>query len=400
MRRALRSATFAAAAVSLLLSACLDRGPEDILGNSAPDPMGRQVWTVILADEAGAVWIVQTDSAIAVRGESPQASSAALWSVLDSAPDLSGLTLSAQVAGRQMHWSLSGAGGALGNGDGAYRPYVGSTGAPRFTGTATIQLGGTPRTIRFDAIGGLPMPLVPVRQLPPVSGRPYHAGRGIVSLRVDDCGAADTASLAALARHRLVAEFAIPTRLVGRATSCSLELLRQIATTGNAIEAHSRYHTGPPPSFADFYLEALGSLRDLRSLGFDPRVFIQPGTWREGPTLFDSPAKLATPYGALLRRAFEAVEAYQQPSFYADLPAGGANWPSPAVITGYSVEQVAAMVRAAAANGQWVEFMWHSGPAIGPQLDARLSVIAAMQDSGLVDVMPFRDALHAVPGPP
>lgn len=362
--------------------------------------MGRQVWTLILADEAGAVSVVQTDSAIAVRGDIPQASSAALWSVLDSAPDLRDLTLSVQVDGRQMHWSLTQAGRDLGDGDGALRAYVGNTGAPRFTGTAAMQLGGSARTIRFDAIGGLPMPETPVGVLPPVSGRAYHAGGGIVSLRVDDCGSADTASLAALARHGLVAEFAIPTRLVGRATSCSLELLRQIAAAGNAIEAHSRFHTGPPPSFADFYLETLGSLRDLRALGFDPRVFIQPGTWNAGPTLFDSQAKLATPYGALLRRAYEAVEAYQEPSFYAALPAGGARWPSPAVITGYSVEQVAAMVRAAADSGQWVEFMWHSGPAIGPQLDPRLAVIAAMRDSGYVEVMPFRDALHAVPGPP
>lgn len=362
--------------------------------------MGRQVWTLILADDTGAVWVVQTDSAIAVRGDVAQASSAALWSVLDSAPDLTDLTLSAQVEGRQARWSLSEAGRELGSGEGTLRAYVGNTGSPRFTGTATMQLGGSARTIRFDAIGGLPMPETPVRLLPPVSGRQYRAGRGIVSLRVDDCGASDTASLAALTRHGLVAEFAVPTRLVGRPTSCSLDLLRQIAAAGNAIEAHSRFHTGAPPSFADFYLEALGSLRDLRALGYDPRVFIQPGTWRDGPTLFDSPAKLATPYGALLRRAYEAVEAYQQPSFYVALPADGVAWPSPAVITGYSVDQVAAMVRTAAANGQWVEFMWHSGPAIGPQLDPRLAVIAAMRDSGLVDVMAFRDALHAVPGPP
>jgi hypothetical protein len=228
----------------------------------------------------------------------------------------------------------------------------------------------------------------------------YPAGRGIVSLRVDDCGASDTASLAALDRYRLTAEFAVPTRLVGRSTSCSLDLLRRIAATGNAIEAHSRFHTGPPPSFADFYLETMGSLRDLRSLGFDPRIFIQPGTWRVGPTLFDSPAKLATPYGALLRRAFEAVEAYQEPSFYADLPAGGDRWPSPAEITGYSMDQIAAMMRTAAANGQWVEFMWHSGPAIGPVLDAKLRLVAAMRDSGYVDIMNFRDALHAIPGAP
>ena len=58
------------------------------------------------------------------------------------------------------------------------------------------------------------------------------------------------------------------------------------------------------------------------------------------------------------------------------------------------------MMRTAAANGQWVEFMWHSGPAIGPVLDAKLRLVAAMRDSGYVDIMNFRDALHAIPGAP
>jgi len=390
-----RGALFAAA----LLSGCLDRGAEDLLGNSAPDPMGRQVWTVILADAAGAVWIAQTDSAIAVHGDTSRETTAALWSTLDSAPDLTGLRMAAQVDGRQMHWTLSEGNTPVAEGDGALRAYTGSSGSPRFTGTADLRVGGSVRSVRFDAIGGLPMPDVPVRLLPPAPRRTYHAGRGIVSLRVDDCGSADTASLAALRRYGLTAEFAVPTRLVGRSTSCSLDLLRSISAGGNAVEAHSRFHTGPPPSFADFYLETIGSLRDLRGLGFDPRVFIQPGTWREGPTLFDSPAKLDTPYGALLRRTFEAVEAYQQPSFFATLPAAGATWPSPAVITGYSMDQIAAMVRQAGANGEWVEFMWHSGPAIGAALDPKLRLIAALRDSGYVDVMNLRDALHAVPAP-
>ena len=104
-------------------------------------------------------------------------SSAALWSVLDSAPDASGLALSAQVQGREMHWSLTKGGTALASGDGALRAYVGNTGSPRFTGTASLAVDGVDRTVRFDAIGGLPMPLTPVRLLP-LPGCPESGSSG------------------------------------------------------------------------------------------------------------------------------------------------------------------------------------------------------------------------------
>jgi hypothetical protein len=382
------------AAACILAAGCLDRGAENILGATVVDPLGPQVWTVILTDSVGGVWVAQTDSAFEVHDADGSSQAAALWSVLDSAPTFRSLRLTARVHDRSMRWELSGP-GVEASGDGGYFAYVGNSGLPRFTGFASLSLNGTGHRVRFDALGGLPMPAEPVAERPPGPRRVVHA-RGIVSLRVDDCGAADSISLRLLQRYHLVAEFAVPSRLVGRAGSCSPSLLDAIAAAGNAVEAHSRFHLAQPPTFADFYVETIGAQRDLRLMGFDPHVFVQPGSWRQGPTLFDSPAKLQTPYGALLRRAYEAVEAYQQPSFFVTIPANDHDWPGAPELPFYSVDQIESFVRQAAAQGQWVHFMWHSGRNIGPSLEARLSVIAALRDSGYVENLTFHDALHAV----
>jgi hypothetical protein len=292
------------------VSSCLDRGPEALLGNTAPDPLERQVWTLILADDAGKVWIAQTDSAVAVHGESPAAATAALWSVLDSAPDFRDLRLTAQVDGRQMSWTLMRAGVPLGSGLGAMRAYVGSAGAPRFSGTASLELDGTRRSASFDAIGGLPMPAEPVVQAPRAAPPPAH---GIVSLRADDCPATESQVLAFLRAAGLTAEFAVPTRLVGRPGRCTWATVDSLAAAGNAIEAHSRFHERSPATFGDFYIETIGSALDLVSRGHPAHLFIQPGSWLSGPPDLDDPSKLLTPYAALLRRTFVGIEAYAVP---------------------------------------------------------------------------------------
>jgi hypothetical protein len=400
VRRALRSATLAAVAAALLgtafVTGCLDRGPEDLLGNTGADPLDRQTWTVILSDDAGGVWVAQSDSAFAVHGGSPEAAAASFWSVLDSAPDLDHLTLAAQVEGREMSWTLSRSGELLGSGRGALFSYVGGTGAPRFVGTATMTRAGVSRQLRFDAIGGLPMPAEPAPPPPPLP--PAIVSGGVVSLRIDDCAASDSVSLALLARRHLVASFAVPTRLVGRPGRCPRRLLDSMIVHGNAVEAHSRFHGTQPATFADFYLETVGASRDLRAMGFEPRVFVQPGSWRSGPAFFDSPAKMATPYGALLRRVYRAVEAYQTLEPAVPYPSGG-RWPYAGEIRYYSTDRLAAFLRDASARGEWVELLWHSGDQPWAALDDRLAVVEAMRDSGYIANVTFRDALRARAAP-
>ena len=79
----------------ILAAGCLDRGAENILGATVVDPLGVQVWTVILTDSAGGVWVAQTDSAFEVHA-APAGAGGPLWSVLDSAPGHDRLTLAAR----------------------------------------------------------------------------------------------------------------------------------------------------------------------------------------------------------------------------------------------------------------------------------------------------------------
>jgi hypothetical protein len=167
-----------------------------------------------------------------------------------------------------------------------------------------------------------------------------------------------------------------------------------MAAQGHAIEAHSRFHGPAPAAFADFYLETVGASRDLRAMGFDPQVFVQPGSWETGPASFDSPGKLQTPYGALLRRVYHAVEAYQTREPAVPYPGDG-RWPYAGEIRYYDADRLAAFLRDASARGQWVELMWHSGDQPWSELDARLAVIEALRDSGYVANVTFRDALAA-----
>ena len=113
-----------------------------------------------------------------------------------------------------------------------------------------------------------------------------------------------------------------------------------------------------------------------------------------GPFDFDSRAKLRGAAGALLRRLYVATEAYAYPDTTLILPARGRIGPPPLLMT-MAPEQVAVKVRQAAATGGWIEFMWHSREISADSLWPRLVVIAALRDSGLVEVMPFYRALHA-----
>jgi hypothetical protein len=57
---------------------------------------------------------------------------------------------------------------------------------------------------------------------------------------------------------------------------------------------------------------------------------------------------------------------------------------------------LAAKLRQAAADSSWITFMWHAWDMPLPALEARLRVIAAMRDSGLVTVLPYYPTLRAV----
>jgi len=376
---------------------CLQNPGTDPFGNTVRDPTLEQVWTIILTGDSGRVWIAQSDT-LEPAGATPDGNvvSAQLWSALDGAQERGGLRVwtlrrDGELVWRLMDTTLEVVASGLGPLGSDRRYWV-----PRSQGRGTLLWAGASLSVGFDVIGGTPMPTEPVSDPIPTASVPLHA-RGIVSLRIDDCNAADRESFRILRELHLVAEIAVPTGRIDTPGSCSERLLKHMFAAGNSIESHSRLHDTSPGAFGDFYLETVGPFRDLRVRGFDPHVFIQPGTWRSGPYHINTPTKLQGPVGALLRRVYVATEAYAYESTAVSIPVQGRTGPASPEIKYFSPEAIGRVVRQAADKGQWLQFMWHSGDQLPSALRARLSVIAALRDSGLIEVIPFYRALRATP---
>ena len=132
----------------------------------------------------------------------------------------------------------------------------------------------------------------------------------------------------------------------------------------------------------------------MRRRGFDALVFIPPGTWRSGATLMDSPGKLVGPYAQLLRRVYVTTETYALPAGV-PIPVVGREGPKSLPLRAFSLLALEWRLRNAATDSQWIGFMWHAWDMTPAELEARLRVIAALRDSGLVSVLPYYTALHA-----
>ena len=368
----------------------------DGFGSSDPDPLGPRIWTFLLSDSvSGTAWVLQTDSAVAVAEAEASATSAALWTALDSAPSRRGLVVHAAVSGREMQFMLTDGDVPAGRATGQLLAYHGGGGAPRYAGSATVTLEGRTRVLRFDAISGVPLPPEPfaIPAAPPPGVQP----RAVVSLRADDCNTGESEVLALLVEHRLTAEFAVPSRLVGRPGHCNWMLVDSLAAAGNAIEAHSRFHDIAPKDFAEFYLETVGAARDLAARGHQPNLWVQPGSWLQGPAHLDGPPKLASPYGALLRRLYGAVEAYTSPDAGSALSYACRSTHGPVLyfLKDFDEATLRATLDRVSGTGRWVEFMWHTGDQPIDRLGRQLAIIAEYRDAGVLAVMPVYRALVA-----
>jgi hypothetical protein len=385
----------------LSATACLQNPGTDPFGNTIRDPLLEQVWTIILTDDSGNVWIAQSDTLVtAARTRGGNVVSAQLWSTPDGPSEPADLRLWTFRRDGALQWRLVMAttpdvvAAGVGSFDVDSRYFV-----PRSRGRGMFMWAGTARSVTFDVIGGMPMPAMPLSNALPTTMIRLRA-RGIVSLRIDDCNVADRYSFRMLRELHLVAEVAVPTGRIDQDGSCSESLLKDMFAAGNSIESHSRLHEGAPSDFGCFYLETVGSFRDLRARGFDPHVFIQPGTWRDGAYAIDSPSKLEGPAGALLRRVYVATEAYAYSSPTVRIPVRGRTGPASLDINYFSPADIKRLAHQAADSGEWLQFMWHSGNQSFSALWARLSVIAALRDSGVIAVVPFYQALHAAPKRP
>ena len=365
-----------------------------------------RIWTLVLADTGSRIWVAQSTVGVPDSiAAGAWAGSAAWWSRLDSAPSAQDLTLHTTIAapldflkvakpfGWLVSWRLDGGGAAwsaAGSGlltmDWRHRTW-------RSTGWAVKEVGGVPERVRFELIADTPMPLDLIVDPTPRGSVVVHTP-AIVSLRIDDCMAADRVAFELLQRLRLTAEMGVPSRRVNRRGHCSKQLLDEMVAAGDLVESHSRLHGATPGSFGDFYLDVVGSAQDLRRRGFEPLVFIPPGTWRQGPTLMDSPGKLVGPYAELLRRVYVSTQSYALPAVVA-VPVSGRDGPGGAALKWFTIPVLEGRLRQAVADSQWLSFMWHAWDMTPAELEARLRVIAALRDSGLVTVLPYYTALHA-----
>ncbi len=129
-----------------------------------------------------------------------------------------------------------------------------------------------------------------------------------VLLRVDDAVVTDLDFLEQVRQRGLVAELAIPTKLVDGPATMNWGEVTRWATLGFGMTAHSRWHRNPR-SDEEFIAEFAGSLGDMAAHGLPTTVFAQPGVWRDS-TSFDAVAKLRNWRGSLVRSLTTAFESY------------------------------------------------------------------------------------------
>ncbi len=130
----------------------------------------------------------------------------------------------------------------------------------------------------------------------------------LVLLRVDDAALSDLDFLERVRQRSLVAELAIPTRLVSGTTTMAWRDVRRWASMGFGIAAHSRWHRSVGTD-EEFVAEFAGSIADMAAQGLPTVIFAQPGVWKDS-TSFDAATKLHNWRGSLVRSLTTVFEAY------------------------------------------------------------------------------------------
>ena len=139
-----------------------------------------------------------------------------------------------------------------------------------------------------------------------------HGSQPVIMIRIDDVPATDRDFLQRLKARGLPAEIAVPTRFVDRANRLTWDDLRYWRAEGMGVVMHSRYHLATGASAQHFVGEIAAGFAEMAVRGLPSHVFVQPGTWRDS-IYFDSPEKLRTWRGALLRTFATVSECYAYP---------------------------------------------------------------------------------------
>jgi len=262
------------------------------------------------------------------------------------------------------------------------------------TGALTLADGTLYPTfgVRFDSAAvGLIAPALP---------RIANDSVPVVMIRLDDAFATDRDFVARLEARGLTAELAIPTRFVGRTGYVDWDELRQWRARGMGVAVHSRYHLSTGADAQHFMGETVGGFAEMAAHGLPSSVFVQPGTWRDS-IYFDSPAKLRTWRGALLRTFATVSECYAYPYWVLPADTLELGLSHVTISDGASDTLVRAWWRAALRPDHATVFLVHTFRLKSPdQLDWFLDMVTAAKAQGSVRVVSNSAELFGAPAEP
>jgi len=201
----------------------------------------------------------------------------------------------------RLHWTM---GNSTGDTVSLSYTVVGDTGIGQLTlsdGSRYPAFG-----VRFDSTA--------VNLIAPTLFPTHHDSQPVIMIRVDDAAATDRDFLQRLNARGLTAEIAVPTRLVGQLNRMTWQDIRYWGAQGMGVALHSRYHLWTGAGAQHFMGETVGGFAELAAHGLPSTVFVQPGTWRDS-IYFDSPSKIRTWRGALLRTFATVAECYVYPYY-------------------------------------------------------------------------------------
>ena len=130
-----------------------------------------------------------------------------------------------------------------------------------------------------------------------------------VQVALHDAWATDRPVIAQLQARNLPFQVAAPTFYVNDGEHLTWSDLRTLVSQGEAVSAHSVYHVPTTDDQISFMHEVLVSAMDLEAHGIVPTVFTQPGVWVDSLN-FDTPGKLDTWRGSLIREFYAGFDAY------------------------------------------------------------------------------------------
>ncbi len=166
------------------------------------------------------------------------------------------------------------------------------------------------------------------------------------------------------------------------------------------VVSHSRNHLSTDAAAQDFVGETVGGLVEMAANGFPTNIFVQPGTWRDS-IYFDSPAKLHTWRGALLRTFTTVSECYAYHIWVPALADSFSLGLSHGTISdGNSDVWIRAAWKVAVRRNYTTVFLVHTFRLARPdQLDWFLDMVAAAKAQGSVRVVSTSAELFGAPAP-